>query len=248
MKALSFYETTFLGVVQGATEFLPVSSSAHLLIAQRIFGIEPSISLLIFLHLATAFSIVFFLRRRIIEIIKRERTLLLYMGWGTIVTGLVCLPARSFIESLLCKEDVIPPALLITGIILAFTYAKKGSDKKLSFFSVTLIGLAQGIAALPGISRMGMVACAALLQGIKRETVAEYSLLLSFSTILSASIYECFTEEISFLFCPSFVLGFFVAFFAGMVSLKILCNTIKKMNFLPFSIYCFALSSILWCS
>jgi undecaprenyl-diphosphatase len=108
------------------------------------------------------------------------------------------------------------------------------------------MGIAQGISAVPGISRMGMLICSGLLQGLRRESVAEYSLLLSLPTISAATLYQMYEDkEFAFFSLPS-LFGFLVAFIVGLLCIKVLYNAVRRMSLTPFAIYCLALSLILW--
>ena len=167
-----------LGIVQGITEFFPVSSSAHLVILQRILGItQEGLALSIVLHLGTALALVVFFFKDIIEAL-RNRAILLLIIIATIITGIIGLTGKDFFERIFSSTRLVAFALIFTGLILIFS--KKFSSGKRDILDIkdaSFLGLAQGLAIIPGISRSGVTICTLLFSGVDQEVVSNSRLL-----------------------------------------------------------------------
>jgi len=263
-----------LGVIQGLGEFLPISSSAHLLLAQKIFGLkEPEVAFDVILHLGTLSAVFIFYRQTLISLIKELRFLPgalisparmreIYNGrpdfrfgllilLGSIPTGVIGLTFQSFIKTHLTSVMSIGIALLITGGLLRFvgSRGKNGrGDELMTIKDALIIGLIQGLAITPGFSRSGFTICAGLLAGLKRETAARFSFLLSVPAILGATILEAGEGMVSDFSAFEFICGFFAAVISGYLALSLLVKLLKQDNFAVFSWWCWlvGLTSIAW--
>jgi undecaprenyl-diphosphatase len=179
---MSWIIAIILGLVQGIAEFLPISSSGHLTLVSKIFGSQENILLIsVLLHFATLFAVVFTFRKYIWELIKHplsKEAINLYIA--TIPTVLIVLFFKSCLSDYFESSKLLPFGFLITAILLLFTYLIVGKkneyEKQINKKSALLMGIAQGFAALPGISRSGATICTGLLSGEKREETVRFSL------------------------------------------------------------------------
>jgi undecaprenyl-diphosphatase len=251
---MSILQSIFLGVVQGLTEFLPISSSGHLVFFQSLFGMkEPQLFFSIMVHFGTFMAVIIVFRRDISKIahalptlLEKERKdsyelrLLLWIILGTIPAGLMGILLRDWFESLFSKPGIVGGMLLITGLVLYLTrWTKKGEKtiEKMEWLDAILIGIAQGIAIIPGISRSGATISAGLFLGLNRELSGRFSFLLSIPAILGAVILETRKMGMAIEVWPSF-LGMIVAFLVGLFSLTFLMKVIKMGKIFNFSYYC----------
>ncbi len=196
---MTFLEACWLGVVQGLTEFFPVSSSGHLVIFQSIFGLEEDGGLLfeISVHVATLLAIVAFYHARILELLRgvflRRSEALVYVGKlavGTLPAVIVGLSAKDFIEHHGRHPMFTGGALLVTGAILwtTRTTVRGAQDSTPSWRTALLVGCAQAVAILPGISRSGSTVAVALALGMAPAAAAEFSFLLGIIAIAGAAV------------------------------------------------------------
>ena len=236
-----------LGIVQGLSEFLPVSSSGHLLLTSYILGISsPPIIFDLILHLGTVLSLFVFLKKEIVYAFKNIRLILLLMT-SVVFTGVTYFPFKKLFEESYETVNYLPFFFLFTAIYLTLFYLRRGGGKKteeISFFSAILLGVLQGIAIFPGISRSGMVLVGGVLIGMKEEESFKYTFLLAIPSIIIAAIYkfyEYIKAPVHLLISPLF-LGFLSSFIFGLVSLYILLRFVKKREMLVFSVYLFLVS------
>ena len=234
-----------LGIIQGLTEFLPISSSGHLVLGQHFLGIENSgILLEVVLHLGTLLSILLYYRRDIFDLLqgifKRDVDSLHYtlmVGVATVPAVVVGLLFKSQLE-LLFLPQFVPYMLLITGCVLISTKFATESQKNMTIKIALLMGLAQVFAMLPGISRSGMTISLALFLGIHRGDAAKFSFFMAIPVLLGAGILQLGdVVEISVQIWPLF-LGFISAFISGYIVIKWLIKIISNHHFWKFSFYC----------
>lgn len=237
------------GFIQGATEFLPVSSSGHLVLFNNIFKTENNfIFFSLLLHLATLFSVVWVLRKEVLYLIKHplsDYAVKLYLA--TIPTVLIVLLFKGFFEESF-NGTFLPICFMLTAmflIIVEFISKKqiKPINKKISF----IMGIAQGIAVLPGISRSGSTIIAGLMCGGDRKEVSKFSFLMSIPIILASMLYElldCYIFNQSILDAPIIptLVAFITAFIVGLVCVNFMLNAIQKIKLYYFSIYLIILS------
>jgi len=239
---LSNIQAVISGLVQGLTEFLPVSSSGHLVLIHHLFGInEPLVFFDCLMHVATLFAILIFFRQEVIAVFTRRKHWLFYIAIASIPTVLVGLLYADKIESLFSSVKAASTALLVTGSwLILVELLSKPSEKSLKSANALLIGLAQALAIIPGISRSGATIGAGLLSGLKKEEVVSFSFLLSVPAILGATLLSALktppaVAEISF---TASLLGMLSAFLIGLVSLRALVFLIKGRKLYLFGIYC----------
>ncbi len=248
-------------MVQGVTEFIPVSSSGHLVFFQSLLGMkEPHIFFNVMLHLGTLLAVVICFRTDIRKIAqelgailrKKQRDppqakLLLLIILATIPTGLMGILLKDWFESLFSRPKVVGGMLLITGIILwltRWTKKKHRSLEKMRWTDAVLIGIAQGVAIIPGISRSGATISTGLFLGLDQELSGKFSFLLSIPAILGATLLE-FRKIDSGQELWATLIGTAVAFGMGILSLIFLMKIIKVGKVQTFSYYCWSLGIIM---
>ena len=259
---MEWYEAIILGIVQGLTEFLPISSSGHLEIASYILKTNPSENLMftVVVHIATAISIIYVFRKDINEIIKgliqfkkKQLDFILKIFISSVPVGVVGVLFEKEVESFFTGNIVLVGSmLLITAALLFFTYFKKDDSKKnISYTDAIAIGLAQALAILPGISRSGSTISMALLLNVNREKATKFSFLMVLVPIFGILILKSikgFTEisETSnlILFESSYVFGFISALFSGVFACKMMLKIVKESKLIYFSAYCLLVGSI----
>lgn len=241
-----------LGIVQGLTEFLPVSSSGHLEIVKALLNNknigEQSMLMTVVLHGATALSTIYIFRNDIIIIIKG-----LYSGvkeqvnfsikiiLSMIPAAFVGLFWEDEIEALFGGDLILVGAMLIvTALLLFFADKAKITDKKISFLNAIIIGVSQAIAILPGISRSGATISTSVLLGIDKEKSARFSFLMVVPLILGKISKDIFSGDISFSSSESLPLlfGFISAFIIGIIACKWMIKIVKNSQLSYFAIYC----------
>ena len=254
-------QAIFLGIVQGLTEFLPVSSSGQLVFFQSLFGMEePQLFFDVMLHFGTLLAVLVYFRRDISGIIRGIGSMLTgkrkneegikFFFWilvATIPTGLMGLLFKDWFESLFSKPKIVGGMLLITGSILYLTRWVKREDRsleKMKWIDAILIGIAQGIAIIPGISRSGATISMGLFCGLNRELAGRFSFLLSIPAILGATFLEM--RKISGISELLFAaMGMVAAFGVGILSLAFLMKLIRVGKLSAFSYYCWATGMVM---
>ena len=248
---MNFWILILLCVVQGLTEFLPVSSSGHLLFAEQIFGIEGELLLLnLFLHVATLCAVIIVYRKTIWALIKKPFQPLTYkLILSTVITCVFAFTYKIFnLDQYMPK--VYGFCFLATSILLFSTYMFKRkatvvSPPEISTKSAVLVGFVQGLAVLPGISRSGSTISSLILAGNDEGKSAEYSFLLSIPVIVGGFILELIDLVQSggagnaFATIPVWqcIVAFVVTFLVAMLSLKVTLKLLKNNKFIFFSIY-----------
>ena len=248
-----------LGIIQGLTEFLPVSSSGHLEIAKAILGEnkvgEESLLMTVVLHFATALSTIIIFRKDILEILSG---LLQFKNndsfWFSLKIVLSMIPAafvgvffNDEIEALFGGAlTLVGSMLLVTGLLLFLADKAKASAKKVGIKHAILIGISQAIAILPGISRSGATISTAVLLGIDKEKAARFSFLMVVPLIFGKMAKDILSGDIQYettTFIP-LVIGFIFAFLTGMFACKWMIKLVKSSQLKYFAFYCFAIGGI----
>ncbi|MBN2080585.1 undecaprenyl-diphosphate phosphatase [bacterium] len=239
-----------LGMVQGLTEFLPVSSSGHLVLLQHWLGMNPSGAVTeVALHVATLVSVVVVYRRDIRTIFaKGDWRYLGLIGLGTVVTVVIALPAKDHIEALTDADyavRLVGLMLMITAVwlVLADRRLKRGAPPlTLSWLSAALVGIAQAIAVMPGISRSGATIGAAVQLGSEREQAAKFSFLLSVPVILGAGVLKARDLPAAIDSGEINALGLGLAFIAalvfGILAIYLVLWLLKRARLTYFAVYC----------
>lgn len=260
-----------IGIVQGLTEFLPVSSSAHLVFAQSFFGLnENNLAFDVFLHLGTLVAVVAFFLPDIINMIlaffkslgdifkgnfvqgiKEDsyKKLVWYTIIATIPVGVVGLLFNDIVSELFTGVTIPAFFLLITGCLLYFSQRYNVGDKNLNDLSLKesiFMGLGQACAILPGLSRSGTTIACGLLAGLDKEFAAKFSFILSIPAILGAVVVQSngITTGLTGEFIP-YTLGFLAAVVSGLFAIKVLLKLIEEKSLDIFSYYCWIVGALI---
>ncbi len=257
---MEIIKAIFLGIVQGLTEFLPISSSGHLVLMQKLIGFSgPQLFFDTILHLGTLFAVVVVLWKDIWELLKKpfqKMTLLIIVA--TIPTAIMGLAFKDMIEKIFEGGKTLGVEFIITGLILFFASRMKNGEKKIentSNFDAFFIGVMQGIAILPAISRSGLTIAGALFRKMDRDFAAKFSFLISIPAILGAVVIQSKdvlgaplsngnVDGAGMTFWPIF-LGFVFAFLFGVLSVRYMMKIIRKGNLNGFAIYVSILGALI---
>ena len=238
----------FMGLVQGLTEFLPVSSSGHLVLLSNIFGVEESLFISILLHVATLLSICVVFYKDIFALLRHpfsKNTLMLVVA--TIPTCLIALVLMPFIKSSF-GGGFLPVSFLITATILVITELFAKNTKEFSYKTAIIMGIAQGFAVFPGISRSGATISAGLLSKGDKKECAKFSFLMSIPIILLSlimEIYEGISGGINISYpISAIIISFIVAFLSGIFAIKFMMKLTEKGKLWWFSCYLLLLSVV----
>lgn len=262
---MNIFQTILLGIIQGLTEFLPVSSSGHLVIFQNLLGFKaPELLLDTSLHLGTLLAVCIYFRSDLVkmflgtwEFLFRRRpsgaddktyrphaALTWWVLVGTVPTGLIGVFFMHPLENLFGSVSVVAVMLLATGTIVGLTKfypGKAGKGRSLGYLTSVAIGVAQGVAIIPGISRSGSTIACGLSLGLEREMAGRFSFLLSIPAILGAVVLELKDGHLSGVGLFPLFCGFFSSALVGLLALKVLMGMVRKGHLSYFAPYCWAL-------
>ena len=266
---MTVLDAVILGLIQGLTEFLPVSSSGHLVLFRYFLNLDPSgdISFEVFVHFGTMISILVIFRKDIASLCKEFLNALLYpskipnlyvnSNWFRLMIFIIigCIPAgfvgvmfEDSIEELFSDAKLTSMMLIVTGLILFFTrFVRANSNKKLGVFLSLCIGMAQAVAIIPGISRSGATISAGLYMGLSQEMAARFSFLMALPVIFGAALLKAFQlyhASPSSLQIIVLISATFIAFVSGYIAIKFLLQILKRGKFTYFSYYCFLIGVI----
>lgn len=247
---MTIIEAILLGIVQGLTEFLPISSSGHLELMNYIFDVKHSNSLqfTVAVHTATVLSTIVVFREEILKIIKglfkfqmNDQTMFAFnVAVSMIPIAIVGLFFKDDVEALFTSNLLlIGSMLLLTALLLTFSHYYKSSIKPMTPQRAFLIGLAQACAVLPGLSRSGSTISTGLILGIGKDEVAKFSFLMVLVPILGASFLEAISiESTDTIATTPIIAGFIAAFLAGLIACRFMIRIIKQGKLIWFAIYC----------
>ncbi len=269
---MELYQGIILGILQGLTEFLPVSSSGHLVLGQLFFGITESVlSFDISVHMGTLAAVLVVYRQDIFQMAASlmrfvsgpgERSLKAFMAdrnrklatWiilGSIPTAVVGLVMKQYEHALFTNGALVGAMLMVTGLVLWLSrrfYGNVPDQVDFDLKRALTLGLAQGLAVLPGISRSGSTISVGLFLGLDRDTAARFSFLLSIPAIAGAqvlSLKDSFSSGLAI--DPVTICGTIVSFITGLVALKLLLKLVQTGKFHLFAPYCWAVGAVvLW--
>lgn len=232
-----------LGVVQGITEFLPVSSSAHLAIAQEFLPsfTQPGLLFDVIIHLGTTLAVIYYFRARILTITVREA---LILGLATVPAVVFGFMFKDVLESMFQNMPIVGITLIITGVLNFLINKASGVTKKVGAWDAILIGVAQAISILPGISRSGSTIFAGVSLGIDRKKAAEFSFLMSIPAILGANVLQLYSHGVSEAISAAYLAGFLGAFVVGLLSISVLLKLLNERKFSIFGVYCIVLGGL----
>ncbi len=229
-----------LGIIQGLTEFLPVSSSGHLVIAQSLLGFHSDeIAMSIVLHLGTLVAVIIFFFKDIISAF-RDLRLAMFIVITTFITGSIALAGKDFFEKLFTSPRAAAAALFVTGTGLIFTkYFPVGLRREVRLKDSIILGFTQAFAIIPGISRSGITISTLLFRGLHKENSFRLSFLVFIPLILGASILEFKKIDFAIQHNPvNFLSGFIASLISGLLALFLLKLVIEKAKFYYFGYYC----------
>ena len=245
---MDIFQSLILGIVQGLTELLPISSSAHLFLIPWFLNWDIPEYFDVALHFGTLLAIAIFFFKDWIELLKgaykmtikkeknTEGRMFWYLVIATIPGGIIGFLLDHYAQDILTNPIIIACALILMGIILyiADKYAKnKVQYKDMNLKETFLIGLSQALAFIPGVSRSGVTMTTARIMGIERESAARYSFMLSAPIVLGATLYKMK----DFVFNLPFIIGVLASFIVGILVIKFLLEYLKKGSFKGFAIY-----------
>jgi undecaprenyl-diphosphatase len=265
---MSWIEAILLGLVQGLTEFLPVSSSGHLEIGKHLLGINTSdnLSFTVVVHGATVLSTLVVFRRDIVSLLtgllrfqwNEETRYLAKIAFSMIPIAVVGLFFKDQVEGVFDSGSIILLVglmLLVTASFLAFSYYRKSGSRDITFKDALVIGVAQTIAVLPGISRSGATIATGLIIGNKREEVARFSFLMVLVPILGENLLSAvkggFSSSSEGVGGLVLIAGFVAAFVSGLLACQWMIEIVKKGKLIWFALYCaligaLAIGGYLW--
>ncbi|MBN2423337.1 undecaprenyl-diphosphatase UppP [Candidatus Woesearchaeota archaeon] len=248
---VSVFEAIILGIVQGITEWLPISSSGHLVLMQNLMNTDVPVVFDVVLHFGSLFVILLVFWKRIIALIKgllkkdkKSINLVLMLLFASIPIAVIGVFLNDLIKSIFNNNLTVGISLLITSALLFLSRFPKNKTKKLDFKNTFLIGIAQALAILPGVSRSGATISAGLIQSVKREDAAEFSFLLAIPAIIGATVFEMKNLSQISNFTP-LIISTLTTIIAGYFSLRLLLRIIKEKKFSWFSLYCLILGIII---
>lgn len=235
-----------LGVVQGLTEFLPVSSSGHLVILQKILNIQVhQIATAIVLHLGTLLAVVIFFWKDILNLLKNTKLLIL-VAIVVVITGIIGVLGKDLFESLFSSPKLVGLAWVFTGLLLISTKKITQLNRdKLEVKDAFILGLTQALAIIPGISRSGITISTLFFRKINRSLAFTFSFLVSIPIILGAAILEAKKlQVIPKSEIMNLGIGFIFSFLFGLVALLFLKTVIARAKFHYFGYYCLFLAAV----
>jgi undecaprenyl-diphosphatase len=238
-----------LGMIQGLTEFLPVSSSGHLVIFQSLLRVPHSLAFDTIVHLATALAVIIYFWKDIVNLFTKDLKMLGLILVAGIFTAILGLGFKDYFEAMFSSLQAVGFFLLLTGVIIIVgEKLGKGQRKDLNLWDAIVIGLAQGCAVAPGLSRSGTTISAALGRNLNRDLAARFSFLLAAPTILGAGLVQAKemvkAGTISIGLGP-LVLGFIAAFISGWITIKIFMEIIRRTSLCGFAYYCFVVGGLI---
>jgi len=238
---MSIWQAIVLAVIQGVAEFLPISSSGHLVIVQKLMGLStPPVAFDIWLHVATLGAIFWWLGRSLKLSISSWKLVIV----GSIPAGVAGILIQPYLENIFNSLTVVGAGLLVTGIVLLAT--KFGNKNQLlGYKTALLIGAAQAVAILPGVSRSGSTIAMALILGIERQAAMQFSLLLAIPAIAGAQVMEMNELINNSNGWGVNLIGFGVAFIVGLIALRLLSRVLRDKQLHYFGWYCLIVGGII---
>lgn len=265
---MTLFEAIIFGIVQGISEFLPISSTAHIIITELLFGYNfPGLAFEIYLHIASVFAVMIYFRRELWAVIKgffsyfSEKSNAnkihfmfgIYIIIATVITGSLGLLLKNLVVDIMKTPPFIAAALVVTGtaLILIERFKRYGNRKedRMTYLDAVIVGLGQTIAVLPGISRSGSTLIAALWAGLDRDTAVRYSFLLVIPAILGSTVLAA--GDLSGAIWGEIGAGplaasFLASFIFSIVGIVWLIDFLKKGRLLYFAIYCYIVAFLVF--
>ena len=250
---MTWFEALVLGLIQGLTEFLPVSSSGHLEIAKSLFGVDPEASFIftIAVHGATVLSTIVVFWKEIVSLFQgvfkfkmnEETSYVLKLIISMVPVGIAGVLLKDPIESMFTGNMVfVGFMLMITAALLAFAHFIKKRERNITYLDALIIGVAQAIAVVPGISRSGATIATGLMIGNRKDEIAKFSFLMVLVPVIGANLLEAVTGEFSgdATGIGMVIIGFTAAFISGYLACRWMIALVKRSRLIWFAIYCVA--------
>jgi len=251
---MEWFEALILGIIQGLTEFLPVSSSGHLIIGKELLGIDTAenVAFEVVVHAATVMSTITILWREIKSLVCQTLKFqwndetqylckILLSMFPVLIVGIFF---KNIVEQLFGEGLILVGAmLLVTALLLALTkFVKFKERKNINYGSAFIVGIAQAVAVLPGLSRSGATIATGLLLGVKKEQIAQFSFLMVLIPILGEAFLSLmngdFSTATSGISSTALICGFLTAYVVGLFACRFMIEMVKRANLLWFSLYC----------
>lgn len=265
---MHYVEAIMFGIVQGITEFIPISSTAHIIITELLLGYQfPGLAFEIILHIASVFAVALYFRRALVNVISgffsyfQQRTsenrvhffFGMYILVATVITGGLGLMLKRMVIDSMKTPVFMGGALMVTGVFLIiierFREYGDRTERNMTFLDAIIVGLGQTIAVLPGISRSGSTLVAALWAGLSRETAVRYSFLLVIPVILGSSVLawgDVSAAIVAEIGMGPLIVSFLTSFVFSLVGIVWLIDFLRKGRLLYFAIYCFVVAALLF--
>jgi len=251
---VTYLDALILGLIQGLTEFLPVSSSGHLVLAEEILGVkQPGVAFEVLVHLGTLVAVTIYYRRRLWALgravfdrtMGSERKMILYLIIGTIPAGLAGVLLEDFFERTFGNPIETSIELIITGVILLITRYFLRGKKPVAAGNALIMGVGQAVAIFPGISRSGTTIAAGIFRGVSPAAAAEFSFLLSIPAIAGAIVLKVGElSDVSAALLGPYAAATVTSFVFGWAAVSFLLAVIRRGKLDYFAYYCFAAGAL----
>ncbi|MGB4033976.1 MAG: undecaprenyl-diphosphate phosphatase [Christensenellales bacterium] len=241
---MAYLEALILGLIQGLTEFLPVSSSGHLVLIQQLGMGEKSLVFNLMLHVATLFAVCLVYRKKLLYLIKNPKSKeLRFLLLATLPTIVIALLMRLYVD--IMSERILPFGFMVTTVFLIFGSLNWKKQKQMDYSTALLTGVAQGLAVIGGISRSGSTICTQIIMGQDKEQAGDFAFLLSIPIILGSAVVELVAfKGFERVDVGPLILGMIAAFLSGALAIKLFLRALKSRKLLPFAAYTFILSIV----
>jgi len=251
---MTIFQAVVSGIIQGLTEFFPISSSGHLVLLHNFFSLqEAQVAFDVTLHLGTLCSILIYFRRDLVRLLTQEKQLLISILAGSIPTFIIALIFKNEFESFFGMPSLVSLMLIVTGVFLIVAYMRARSHERNArqraapgIWRALIVGVAQGVAIIPGISRSGATIGTALLLGVDKEEAVKFSFFLAIPAILGAAVFKIndISTGVSGRHVIYFIVGGVCAFLAGIGAIRLLLVVMRKNLFFLFGMYCVAVGML----
>jgi len=242
---MNYLDAFILGLIQGFSEWLPISSSGHLVLAQEIFNIKANAEFDIIIMGGTTLALIIYFRKKIFSIlegiIKKQKDSIEYVKYlliAGLITAIVGFSLKNLFKSFFYSPALVAIFLIINGFYILIASSIKTKKRQLNSLIAAFVGLAQGIAITPGISRSGSTISSAILLGVDKTAAAQFSFLLGIPSMLVASLIEFLELKPLQTGLDIYFVGFLAAFIAGYLSIDFFMKIIKKEKYNLFGYYC----------
>lgn len=260
---MEIWKAIVVGIVQGLGEFLPISSSGHIVLAQYLLGIRHAgggdhsdLSFEIILHVGTLVSVLIYFKRQLWQLtrslytpeMKEERMMILWLGLATLPAVAAALLFKDTFDEVPNHPVLVSGLLLVTGLLLFVPRILKGKDRKVGLVSSLVMGVGQAFAILPGVSRSGSTIASGMVCGVKPEKAAEFSFLMSIPAIAGGFVFNLknkqevcgsYSEAFKSCFNEAYMAGALAAAVVGLFAIYLVMGAVRRGKLEYFSYYCF---------